>query len=361
MKGAKEILLIAAAATAGAGVSAAVVEHNFAPGRDTVRTVIRPVNVTSGANASALKTAGKSVNEIYTAASPAVVKIVSTIPASSQGSEFGTPSSGGQAQGTGFEIDRSGNIATNAHVVAGADKIRVITPSGTSYTAHLVGTDPTTDVAVIHIDAPADSLHPLSFADSSDVQVGDAVVAIGDPFGLTNTVTSGIVSALNRTITSPNNRPITGAIQTDAAINHGNSGGPLLNANGLVIGITSQIESGTSSTGNVGVGFAVPSNTARQIVNEILTNGKATHPYVGVYLRSSAAGPVIAKVVAGSPAAKAGLKVGDLITAVDGHDVASPAAVIARVTALKPGDQVAITITRGGHSQQITVTIGSEA
>ena len=123
-------------------VSAAVVEHNFAPGRDTVRTVIRPVNVTSGANASALETAGKSVNEIYTAASPAVVKIVSTIPASSQGGEFGTPSSGGQAQGTGFEIDRSGNIATNAHVVAGADKIRVITPSGTSYTAHLVGTDP---------------------------------------------------------------------------------------------------------------------------------------------------------------------------------------------------------------------------
>ena len=171
-------------------------------------------------------------------------------------------------------------------MVAGADKIRVITPSGTSYTAHLVGTDPTTDVAVIHIDAPADSLHPLSFADSSDVQVGDAVVAIGDPFGLTNTVTIGIVSALGRTITSPNNRPITSAIQTDAAINHGNSGGPLLNASGQVIGITSQIESGTSSSGSVGVGFAVPSNTVKQVVSEILKNGSAVAPVPGS-LRSS--------------------------------------------------------------------------
>ena len=155
--------------------------------------------------------------------------------------------------------------------------------------------------------------------------MGDDVVAIGDPFGLANTVTSGIVSALGRTITSPNNHPIDNAIQTDAAINHGNSGGPLLNASGQVIGITSQIESGTSSSGSVGVGFAVPSNTVKQVVSEILKNGSAVHPYLGVWLEPANGGAGIAKVAAGSPGRpRWAPAVGDVITAIDGHSVSSP-------------------------------------
>ncbi len=348
MKGAKQIIVIIAAAVIGAGISAVVVQNSFSPGRDTVRTVIRPVTVTSGANAALLKANGKSVNQIYRAASPAVVKIVAA-------------GSAGQAQGTGFEIDSAGNIATNAHVVEGSQELHVTTQDGHTYTATLVGSDPTTDVAVIHIDASASSLHPLTFADSSSVQVGDDVVAIGDPFGLANTVTSGIVSALGRTITSPNGRPIDDAIQTDAAINHGNSGGPLLNASGQVIGITSQIESGTSSSGSVGVGFAVPSNTVKQVTSEILKNGSAVHPYLGVYLQPANGGAGIAKVVAGSPADRAGLQVGDVITAIDGHSVSSPTALIARITKLSPGDTVTIAITRDGTNQTLRVTIGTEA
>ena len=348
MKGAQQVLVITAAAVAGAGVSAAVVEGSFAPGRDTVRTVIRPVDVASGSNASALKTTGMSVNQIFKQASPGVVKIVST-------------QAGGQAQGTGFEIDSSGNIVTNDHVVAGATSIRVVTQTGGSYVAKLVGADPTTDVAVVHIKASSAQLHPLSFANSSAVEVGDGVVAIGDPFGLTDTVTSGIVSALNRTITSPNGHPITGAIQTDAAINHGNSGGPLLNAQGRVIGITSQIESGTSSSGSVGVGFAVPSNTVRTIVHEILTTGKAVHPYLGVFLQPTGAGPEVAQVVAGSPAAHAGIKVGDVITSINGHHVDTPSELVMQVTQLSPGDHVAITLERGGKEVTINATIGSQA
>ena len=348
MKGAKQIVVITAAAVIGAGVSAVVVQSSFSPGRDTVRTVIRPVTVTSGANASLQQTTGKSVNQIYREASPAVVKIVAA-------------GATGQAQGSGFEIDSSGNIATNAHVVEGSQELHVTTQDRHTYTATLVGSDPTTDVAVIHIDAAASSLHPLTFADSSGVQVGDDVVAIGDPFGLTNTVTSGIVSALGRTITSPNGRPIDNAIQTDAAINHGNSGGPLLNASGQVIGITSQIESGTSSSGSVGVGFAVPSNTVKQVVSEILKNGSAVHPYLGVYLQPANGGAAIARVVAGSPADRAGLEVGDVITAIDGHSVSSPTALIARITKLSPGDTVTIAITRDGTHQTLRVTIGTEA
>src|SRR5439155_11413627 len=165
----------------------------------------------------------------------------------------------------------------------------------------LVGSDPTTDVAVIHIDAPSADLHPLTFGDSTSLRVGDAVVAIGDPFGLADSVSAGIVSALDRTITSPNNHPIENAIQTDAAINHGNSGGPLFNDQGQVIGITSQIYADQSTSGNVGIGFAVPSSTVEKIVNELVAKGKASHPYLGVYLEDASGGAKITRVTSGSP------------------------------------------------------------
>jgi putative serine protease PepD len=191
------------------------------------------------------------------------------------------------------------------------------------------------------------------------VQVGDGVVAIGAPFGLPETVTSGIVSALNRTISSDNAYSISGAIQTDAAINHGNSGGPLLNMAGRVIGINSQIES--EGGGSDGVGFAIASDTVRSVVTQLLTTGKVEHAYLGISLGSppKGIGALVASVKAGSPGAKAGLKAGDLITAFDGQPIVSPNALIGAVNAKKPGGQVTITYVRSGHSNTAHVTLGS--
>jgi putative serine protease PepD len=177
------------------------------------------------------------------------------------------PDQSGSAQGTGFEVDASGDIVTNYHVISDAASIRVTLDNGVSYQAKVVAQDASNDLAVLRIDAPAARLHPLALADSSNLQVGDAVLAIGDPYGLTDTATAGIVSALDRTINAPNGSKITDAIQTDAALNSGNSGGPLLNASGQVIGVNSQIES--QSGGNVGIGFAVPSNTVKALVDRV--------------------------------------------------------------------------------------------
>src|SRR6185503_7453615 len=267
----------------------------------------------------------------------------------------------GTAQGTGFVIDSNGDIVTNHHVVEGATSIKVTFADGTTADAKLVGSDATTDLAVIHVDVSFSELHPLSFGDSSALQVGDAVVAIGDPYGLENTVTAGIVSALDRTITSPNNHPIGGAIQTDAAINSGNSGGPLLNLSGQVIGVNSQIES--SSGGNIGIGFAVPSNTVKKVVAQLIADGKATHPYLGVKLGDSSdpAGAKVGEVASGAPADKAGLQNGDVITAVDGTAVTSSDQLIAVLAADSPGDQVQLTVSRGGSTQRVSVTLGSRA
>jgi putative serine protease PepD len=269
-------------------------------------------------------------------------------------------------------------------VVANGHSITATIDGGRTYPATVVGSDPSTDVAVIKIGAPASALHPLTLGDSSKVQVGDGVVAIGDPFGLSDTTTAGIVSAVGRTIQSPNNRPIFNAIQTDAAINHGNSGGPLLNAAGQVIGITSQIDTGgNQSSGNVGIGFAVPSNTVKQVVDQILATGHASHPYLGVDIEtvspalSKATGlPVgveVVRVMKGSPASKVGLHAattqsaraggfptgGDVITALNGQKVTSDDQLIQKITALRPGDTVTLTVVRGSHTLTIHVTLGS--
>src|SRR5205823_789863 len=174
------------------------------------------------------------------------------------------------------------------HVVRGATSVSVKFQDGSTYKGTVVGTDPSTDLAVVHVNAPASKLVPLALADSSKVAVGDGVVAIGNPFGLDGTVTSGIVSALDREISAPDNSPIEGAIQTDAAINHGNSGGPLLNQKGQVIGITAQIQS--DSGGNDGVGFAIPSNTVRKIASTLITSGKVQHALLGVEVKTASDG-----------------------------------------------------------------------
>src|SRR5205085_2281967 len=187
------------------------------------------------------------------------------------------------------QIDSKGDIVTNYHVVENSDSVRVRLNNGHTFPGRVIGRDPGKDLAVIRISAPSGELTPLSFADSSAVQVGDSVVAIGDPYGLRNTATAGIVSALRRTIVSPSNDKITGVIQTDAAINSGNSGGPLLNSQGQVIGVNSQIESGSqngapgSNGGNIGIGFSIPSNTVARVAHQLILEGK-NHPYVGVTL-----------------------------------------------------------------------------
>ncbi|TML53646.1 MAG: trypsin-like serine protease, partial [Actinobacteria bacterium] len=201
-----------------------------------------------------------SVNGVYQADRNGVVEVTTTT--TSAGSNNNAPfpfggSQSSQAQGSGFVYDSDGHIITNNHVVSGASSISVTFADGSKYSAKVVGADPSSDLAVLKVDAPSSKLHPLTLGDSTKLEVGDGVVAIGSPFGLSETVTSGIVSALNRDISSTNNFTISGVIQTDAAINHGNSGGPLLNMAGEVVGITTQIES--ESGGNDGVGFAVPS------------------------------------------------------------------------------------------------------
>ena len=236
--------------------------------------------------------------------------------------------------------------------------------NGHSYSATVVGKDPSTDVAVIHVNAPTSELHPIPFANSAAAQVGDPVVAIGSPFSLPETTTAGIVSQTGRSITAPNNYTIPNAIQTDAAINPGNSGGPLLDANGHVLGLNDQIETNNTTAGgegsSSGVGFAIPSNTVVQIANEIKAGRIVKHPYVGVVLSgASANGAEVAKVQSGGPGAQAGLKVNDVITAIDGKAVNSTDQFIAMIDNFQPGQTVTMTIHRGGNSVSIKVKLGT--
>jgi putative serine protease PepD len=356
--------VVAAALVASAclgGAAAAVAVHE-ADGSPTTTVITRDASV-SGSQVSSTSSTS-AVGAIYKAAAPGVVKIVVTTSGSSGSSGFdpfgGGSGGSGQAQGTGFMIDTKGDIVTNDHVVEDATSIKVKLDDGTTANATLVGADPSTDVAVIHVNVPSSELHPLTFADSSAVQVGDPVVAIGDPYGLDDTVTAGIVSAVGRTITSPNNRSISGALQTDAAINSGNSGGPLLNAGGQVIGINSQIES--QSGGNIGIGFAVPSNTVKSIAGELISNGKAVHPFLGVELTdASAGGAAVQSVSSGTPAAKAGLQRGDVIVTAGGTDVATADDLIAVIDAKRPGDSLTLSIRRDGSTRSVTVTLGSRS
>ncbi|MGB2876332.1 MAG: trypsin-like peptidase domain-containing protein [Gaiellaceae bacterium] len=305
-------------------------------------------------NSQPVSSAPLSVNAIYRRAYRAVVQI----SVSSQAASF--PFGGQQAQrsqGSGFVYDANGDIVTNQHVVAGAKNMTVTLWNGKTYSAKLVGSDSSTDVAVVKISAPASQLYPLSLGDSSSLAVGDGVVAIGSPFGLAETVTSGIVSALHRTIDSPGGFSIQNAIQTDAAINHGNSGGPLLSSDGKVVGITAQIES--NSGGSEGVGFAIPSNTVTSVVKQLVSSGKAQHAYLGVSLDSSAANARVAAVRPGTPATRAGLKAGDIVTALGGSPVTTSGELAGAIAAHKPGDTVTLTYKRGGKSHNVSVKLAN--
>ncbi len=343
---------VAVLAGAGAGAGAVALSHDSS---HTTTTVVSAATGSSNIADSAL-----TVGEIAKATTPGVVEIDST--STGGGSTYPFGGQGSQsAEGTGFVYDTKGNIVTNDHVISGASSLSVKFSDGSTYKATVVGEDPDTDLAVVHVDAPASKLVPLTLGDSSKVAVGDGVVAIGNPFGLDNTVTSGIVSAVNREITSPDNAPIEGAIQTDAAINHGNSGGPLLNLKGQVIGVTSQIQS--DSGGNDGVGFAVPSNTVRTIATQLISDGKVQHALLGVQVKtaSNGNGVAVASVQTGSAASDAGLKTGDVITAVNGTNVTSAEQLRAIIDSHQPGDKLSLTVLRNGSTKTLSATLGTRS
>jgi putative serine protease PepD len=344
---------VAVAALAGAGAGAGIVALSHDSGQPES-------NAATASNVSSIANGSLSVGQIAKASIPSVVEIDST-STSSNGSPF--PGSGGSeqaAEGTGFVYDTKGDIVTNDHVVNGANSLTVKFSDGSTAKATIVGEDPSTDIAVIHVNADASKLHPLTLGDSSTAQIGDGVVAIGNPFGLDDTVTSGIVSALNREITSPNNSPIEGAIQTDAAINHGNSGGPLFNMSGEVIGITSQIQS--DSGGNDGVGFAVPSNTVKSIATQLISTGKVQHALLGVNVQDGANGVAVKQVESGSGAADAGLKAGDTITAVGGTKVTTAEQLRAIIASHQPGDTITLSVRQSdGSTKTVKATLGSKS
>jgi len=346
------VATVAAAAVIGGGAGAAITALSDGGGSAKTATV-----TTVAAGATVANT-DLSVGQVAKSATKSVVEVDATTSGGSQSFPFGNNGSQ-SAEGTGFVYDSKGDIVTNQHVVSGAGSVKVKFSDGSTYTATVVGSDATTDIAVLHVDAPSSKLNPLTLADSSKVSVGDGVVAIGNPFGLDGTVTSGIVSAVGREISSPNDTPIEGAIQTDAAINHGNSGGPLLDLHGEVIGITSQIQS--EGGGNDGVGFAVPSNTVKSIASQLIANGKAQHALLGVTPADAANGVRIATVKSGSAADDAGLKQGDVITAVGSTRITSSAQLRAIIAGHRPGDALTLTIMRNGSSKTVHVTLGSRS
>lgn len=279
-----------------------------------------------------------------------------------------------EAKGSGVVISDKGYIATNNHVISGAQQIQVTLASGAVYSAKVVGTDTTTDLAVIKLDNPPSDLKVAEFADSDDLAVGESVMAIGNPLGYDDTVTTGIVSALNRPVTvtdDDNNAIVTNAVQIDAAINPGNSGGPTFNAAGQVIGINSSIASTASSSGtagSIGIGFAIPSNLVKRVANEIIDNGSVKHVVLGITIKSSSVEAdgvtrgcaQVQAVTDGGPASKAGVKAGDSIVAFNGKAVNNNYSLLGYVRASAMGDKVKLTVVRGGNTMDLEVTLDQE-
>jgi S1-C subfamily serine protease len=351
-------------------------------GKEEKTTIVQsPV---AGSAPSSDEGQGLTVGDIYKRDGPGVVFIRAEVTQQTD-SPFGLPQEQrGTATGSGFVIDKDGHILTNAHVVEGASKIEVGFGSDKTVDARLLGSDESTDVAMLKVDPKDTDLKPLTLGNSSKLEVGDAVVAIGNPFGLDRTVTTGIISALQRQLEAPNGFSIRNVIQTDAAINPGNSGGPLLDSAGRVVGINSQIATGGSGGGSVGIGFAVPVNTVKKVAAELKDKGKVDHAFLGITgvsitksmsenLNLSTDSGVLVQQTSG-PAKKAGVQGGDtqvsiggadillggdVVTKIDGKQVKSMEDVIRVIDSKEPGDQVTLTLMRGKEQQTKKVTLGS--
>ena len=333
----------------------------------------------------------ESINEIYRASAPGVVHIETTLKVQQNnpffGNPFGATTQTERALGSGFVIDRAGHLVTNYHVVRGATTIQVSFSNNERYRAKLVGSDPSTDIAVLKVDVPASALKALPLGNSDAVRVGDQVIAIGNPFGLDRSVTSGIVSAVQRRIEAPNDLSIAHVIQTDAALNHGNSGGPLLNAQGEVVGVNAQIETGGVSQGNVGIGFAIPINTVKDVVAQLIKHGMVEHAFLGIegktltpqiahlFHLGATSGVVVATVRPGTGAAQAGLKAatdqvtvqgeswpagGDVIVKVDSEPITTVEQLVDVIASKKPGDKIKIEVVRGNAHKTMTVKLGRQ-
>jgi S1-C subfamily serine protease len=375
----------------GGGVVVAIVAAAGGLGNGNTVTTVQSAPLTP-TNASQT-TLGLTPHQIYVKDAPGVAFVTSTVVQKSE-SPFNLFGGGesqrqGQATGSGIVIDANGTILTNYHVVENAIKVTVSFEKGNAVEAQIVGKDPSNDLAVLRIPTDGLTLHPLALGDSSSAQVGDPVYAIGNPFDLQRTLTTGVVSALQRQITAPNGFAINNVLQTDAPINPGNSGGPLLDSRGRVIGINSQIETGSSGGGSVGIGFAVPINTAKAEISQLEKGHTVASAYLGVVSRTVDAslsalnlpvkeGALVLSVQSGSPAAKAGIKGGvaagseqgevsvggDVIVAVDGKAINSSEDLSAAIGSKKPGDTIAVKLYRpNGHggwaTHTITATLGS--
>jgi S1-C subfamily serine protease len=385
------------AAVAGGGVAVAIASLIGVGERTTtVREVVtdfpsRPGDVSSGSGSGG----ALSLGDIYRQDAPGVVQVTSTtnvqLPQSDWfGNSFGLPKTEVQRSlGSGFVIDKAGYIITNYHVVGAAQSVRVSFSNSDSMKAQIVGRDPSTDIALLKVEASSRALRPLELGDSDTVQVGDQVAAIGNPFGYDRSISAGIVSALQRSLVSPDGSPIDRVIQTDAPLNHGNSGGPLLNAQGQVVGVSSAISTGdTGEQGNVGIGFAIPINTVRDVVAQLKVHGRVDHPLLGVLGRSitdeiadqfqlpARRGVLVERVISGSGAEQAGLVGGtshvvvegesyqlggDLIVKAGGQSVATTERLREIVSEHKPGDTLAIEYYRGTELRTVDVKLGRQS
>jgi S1-C subfamily serine protease len=383
------------AGAAGAAIAVGIVAAaGGLRGSTTVRELVAPSPEPPEASSFASAKKPLTIHEVYERAAPGVVQVTATSRVAVQSNPFLDPFGFGgstaetqQALGSGFVIDKSGHIVTNYHVVQGAQRVQVSFSDNERLSARVVGRDPSTDVAVLQVKTRSRALTPLALGDSDAVRVGDAVLAIGNPLGEDRSVTSGIVSALQRRIYAPNGAPIDSVIQTDAALNHGNSGGPLLNALGQVIGVNSQIQTATGSTGNIGIGFAIPINTVKNVAGQLIAKGVVVHPFLGIGARAITPhvatlfrlpvthGLLVGNVCKASGAASAGVRSatsqvtvsgttwplgGDIIVKADGTKVSSVGQLRTIVSDLKPGDSVELELYRGSKTMDLKVKLGRQ-
>ena len=387
----KTAIVALASAALGSAIAIAVVivwPGGGGSGQPSAQATVRNTPASPGANSGAsgqlaLGSSCLSAADIYQRLRPSVVEIIST---SSGGRSFGPTA---QGEGSGIVLDTQGHILTNNHVVSGADSLEVRFADSTSASAHVVGTDPSNDLAVVLVESPSAALTPASLGDSSAIRVGDPVLAIGDPFQLVGTLTAGIVSAVGRTSNQGNGtRPVRDMIQTDAPVNPGNSGGPLLDCQGKVIGVVSSLENPTGQDVNVGIAFAVPSNTAQRFLPDMLSGSTVNHPWLGIageditpalaktLSLSVSSGVYVTLVSPTSPAQQAGLhgafqsdqaaaqssslpSGGDVIVAIDGQAVTGIAQLANYLDTKKAGDTVELTLERGGNKSSVKATLAN--